>query len=308
VIASFADCFHFSGCSGLVSIDSCFTSGSHDDPINVHGTHLQITAVDARGAITVKFMHPQTYGFEAFFAGDSIAFINPQTLTAVGLAKLKTAKLINRREMVLEVEGDIPANIQPGLCIENLTCTPEVLIRNSRFERTNTRGLLITTRRKVVISNNTFFHTGMYPILIADDALSWFESGPVTDVTIANNTFDGCGYNTGSGAINIAPENHTLLPGIAVHRNIRIINNIFKGGYNTVLSARSVQGLVFTGNNITQTGLTANSAVPEAIQLTACKNVLITGNHFNYKGSPVIHAATMAKDDITTDMPVSLKP
>jgi polygalacturonase len=307
VIASFADCFHFSGCSGLVSIDSCYTSGSHDDPINVHGTHLQITAVDAKGAITVKFMHPQTYGFEGFFAGDSIAFINPQTLTAVGLAKLKTAKLINRREMVLEVDGDMPANIQPGLCIENLTCTPEVLIRNSRFERTNTRGLLITTRRKVVISNNTFFHTGMYPILIADDALSWFESGPVTDVTIANNTFDGCGYNTGSGAINIAPENHTLLPGIAVHRNIRIINNTFKGGYSTVLSARSVQGLVFTGNNITTTGLTANSSVPEAIQLTACKNVQVTGNHFNYKGTPVIHATTMAKDDITTDMPVREK-
>jgi hypothetical protein len=39
-IASFADCFHFSGCKGLIKIDSCYTSGSHDDPINVHGTHL----------------------------------------------------------------------------------------------------------------------------------------------------------------------------------------------------------------------------------------------------------------------------
>lgn len=308
VIASFADCFHFSGCSGLVSIDSCFTSGSHDDPINVHGTHLQITAVDEKGAITVKFMHPQTYGFEAFFAGDSIAFVNPQTLTAVGLAKLKTARLINRREMLLEVEGEMPANIQPGLCIENLTCTPEVRITNSRFERANTRGLLITTRRKVVISNNTFYHTGMYPILIADDALSWFESGPVTDVTIANNIFDGCGYNTGSGAINIAPENHTLLPGMPVHRNISIINNTFKSGYSTVLSARSVQGLIFTGNIITQTGVTVNSNAPEAIQLTACKNVQVTGNRFSYKGTPVINAATMGKDDIKTDMPVTVKP
>ena len=44
IIASFADCFHFSGCRGLVKIDSCFTSGSHDDPVNVHGTHLQITS------------------------------------------------------------------------------------------------------------------------------------------------------------------------------------------------------------------------------------------------------------------------
>ena len=69
IIAAFADCFHFSGCKGLVRIDSCFTSGSHDDPINVHGTHLKITSVDATKKMIVRFMHHQTYGFDAFLAG-----------------------------------------------------------------------------------------------------------------------------------------------------------------------------------------------------------------------------------------------
>ena len=108
IIASFADCFHFSGCRGLVKIDSCFTSGSHDDAVNVHGTHLQITKVDG-GKITVRFMHHQTYGFDAFFAGDSIAFVDPKTLMPLGTAKLKTAKLINKREMEIEVEGTLPS-------------------------------------------------------------------------------------------------------------------------------------------------------------------------------------------------------
>jgi hypothetical protein len=39
----------------------------------------------------------------------------------------------------------------------------------------------------VVIQNNTFYRTGMYPILIADDASGWFESEPLQDVTIRNN-------------------------------------------------------------------------------------------------------------------------
>src|SRR5206468_12764963 len=108
----------------------------------------------------------------------------------VAYAKLTAAKLINRREMEIEVDRDLPSFVTNGLCIENLTWTPEVLIQNSRFERTNTRGLLLTTRRKVIIENNVFYKTGMSPILIADDALSWFESGAVQDVTIRNNTFD----------------------------------------------------------------------------------------------------------------------
>ncbi len=308
IIASFADCFHFSGCKGLVSIDSCFTSGSHDDPINIHGTHLQITRLGAAHTITVRFMHPQTYGFPAFFAGDSIAFTNPQTLLPVALAKLKTAKLTNKREMQLVVEGPLPANIKAGLCIENLTCTPAVVIKNSRFERTNTRGLLITTRRKVVIENNTFFRAGMYPILIADDALSWYESGPVQDLTINNNTFIECGYNTGSGAITIAPENHTLVAGKVVHRNIRITNNSFTVGNNAVLAARSVGNLVFTGNRINLTSFMQNDSTLAAITLTACKKVFIEKNSFNFPQPAVVNAVTMADTDIDTDLRIHYLP
>lgn len=306
IIASFADCFHFSGCRGLITIDSCLTSGSHDDPINVHGTHLQISTVDA-GNIKVRFMHPQTYGFPAFFAGDSIAFINPKTLLPLGFAKLKTAKLINRREMEIEVDGAIPAFVSSELCIENLTWTPKVIIRNSRFERTNTRGLLITTRRKVLIENNHFLHTGMYPILIADDALSWFESGAVQDVTIRNNVFEECGNNSGSGAINIAPENNDPAEVNSVHRNIRITGNVFMVNKGEVLRARSVDRLVFTGNKIIHTNLLQNDADKPVIYVTACKNVVVEKNTFDAKGWPAVQLSKMNTTDIKTDINVTVK-
>lgn len=248
-------------------------------------------------------MHHQTYGFDAFYAGDSIAFINPQTLMPLGTAKLKSAKLVSKKEMEIEVGGSLASFIKTGLCIENLTWTPEVIIRNNRFERTNTRGLLITTRRKVLIENNVFFHTGMFPILIADDASSWFESGGVQDVTIRNNLFEDCGYNSGSGAVNIAPENHELIVGNMVHRNINIVGNRFKLINNTLLSARSVDHLVFSGNNITFSDPSLNQK--PIFDLTACKNVRIENNQFDGLQVPVINAIKMTVADLQTDFKVN---
>ncbi len=304
IISCFADCFHFSGCKGKVLIDSCFTSGSHDDPVNVHGTHLKITSIDADQKMIVRFMHHQTYGFEAFFAGDSIAFINPQTLQPVAFAVLKNAELVNKREMLLEINGAMPANILTGLCIENLTWTPEVTIRNSHFERTNTRGLLLTTRRKILIENNTFFRTGMHAILIANDATSWFESGAVQDVTIRNNTFTECGYNSSPGnfVIAIAPENHELLPGYFVHRNIRIENNTFNIYDFPVLTARSVDNLSFTGNKVVWTTFMENGAKRSGFDLTACKNVSINTNTFEVPEAPLIKVNGMSRNDLNTDI------
>ena len=306
VIASFADCLHFSGCRGTVEIDSCFMSGAHDDPINIHGTHLQITGIDAAKKLTVRFMHHQTYGFQAFFPGDSIAFVEPQTLKPSGLARIKTARLVNLREMELEIEGVLPENVKSGLCIENLTWTPNVIIRNSRFERTNTRGLLITTRRQVLIENNTFYHIGMHAILIADDASNWFESGRVMDVTIRNNVFEDCGYNSfpGNYIIAIDPENHKLVPGYCVHHNIRIENNTFKMYDYPILSARSVENLIFTGNKIVQTNFMGKGDKRPGFILTTCSKVEVRGNTFSSDLDPTILADKMEKRDIKSNLPI----
>ncbi|MCU0395498.1 MAG: right-handed parallel beta-helix repeat-containing protein [Chitinophagaceae bacterium] len=301
VISSFADCFHFSGCRGKVIVDSCFASGSHDDPINVHGTHMQITGVHGAGRLTVRFMHHQTYGFPAFFAGDSIAFVNPQTLLPLGYGRVRSATLVNNKEMELELHDPLPADVREGICVENITWTPEVVITNSRFERTNTRGLLITTRRPVRIENNVLYHTGMFPILIADDASSWFESGPVQDVVIRNNVFDGCGYNSSSGAINIAPENHAWEAGKYVHRNIRIVDNTFRALNNAVLQARSVDGLVFSGNTIEYLQGSPKTDLP-AVQLDGCSGVLIERNKVSPPILPIIKAVRTKRSDVKTDM------
>lgn len=298
VIASFADCFHFSGCKGKILVDGCKTSGSHDDPMNVHGTHLKISEITADKKIKVQFMHHQTYGFEAFFAGDSIGFTRPQTLQPIVSGKLKSAKLISKKEMELVLDGELSDKVKVGDVIENISWTPEVTVRNSHFERTNTRGMLLTTSRKILIENNTFYRTGMHAILIADDASSWFESGAVKDVTIRNNTFQECSGTV----INIAPENHELVDGFYVHHNIKIENNIFNVFDSSIVSARSTDGLNFSNNTINTSETFPMSPNNNVVSLTACNNVVVKKNKFNTTWQPKITTSKMTNKLIKTDI------
>lgn len=183
--------------------------------------------------------------------------------------------------------------------------TPSVTIRDCRFERTNTRGLLITTRRKVLIENNTFYRTGMHAILIADDASGWYESGPVQDVTIRNNTFEECGYNQAPGnyVIAIAPENHELVPGYMVHRNIRIENNVFKVYDFPVLTARSTEALIFKNNKIIRTGfMEPKGDYRPQFKLNACRKVEIRNNPVEGFSDISVQLENMDKKEVITDI------
>ncbi|WP_245729193.1 right-handed parallel beta-helix repeat-containing protein [Niabella drilacis] len=307
IIAAFADAFHFSGCKGTILIDSCVASGLHDDPVNVHGTHLKITEKIDDRHVKLQFMHHQTYGFAAFFAGDSIAFIDPGTLQEMGYARIRKAVLVNKKEMVAELDRPVPGAAGPGLCIENLTWTPSVEIRNSLFERTNTRGVLITTRRKVVIENNVFRRTGMHAILIADDAASWYESGPVRDVTIRNNTFESCGYNQAPGSYVIAllPENHQRAPVYYVHRNITITGNTFDLMDAPVLIAKSVAGLVFNANRIKRGAGGGALLKQPAFELRDCKNISIKKNTTDLPWPVQVHITATDRKTVQTDLHIT---
>lgn len=307
-MASFADGMHFSGCKGAIEITHSHFKGLHDDPVNVHGTHLQITERISPKVLKLKFMHHQTYGVEAFFAGDSIAFVRSAALQGLGNGRITAARMLSEREMEVTLNEDVPATVQVGDCLENITWTPSLTIRNCRFEGTNTRGLLVTTRKKVIIADNTFYRTGMHAILIADDASSWYESGPVQDVTITGNIFEGCGYNSAPGnfVIAIAPENHTLVKGYMVHRNIRIENNDFRIYDYPILTARSTSNLIFSHNRITwmQNFMAPQTQMSASFSLTACEKVKIKENDFKVPFQPEIQLKEMLPATVATDLPV----
>jgi len=276
--AAFADFLHLSGCRGKITVLNSLFEGAHDDPINVHGTHLRVVGRPAPDQLIVRFMHGQSYGFQAFHPGDDIDFVRERSLLVYASNSVKEARLLNPREMLLTLEQPAPDSIEPSDVVENATWTPEVEIRGNRFARIPTRGVLMTTRRKVVIEDNEFDRMAMSGILIADDAASWYESGMVNDVTIRGNRFIACG----EPVIGILPENEHIDADTPVHRNIVIESNEFYMKGDHVVQAKSTQGLHFVNNQLEQAasaGKDRDNGRPP-IRLQGCTDVVIEGNTF----------------------------
>ncbi|SEJ04260.1 Right handed beta helix region [Dyadobacter sp. SG02] len=280
IIASSADFMHFSGCRGKVTVEDCRFSGAHDDPINVHGTNLRIVGRPDAHTLKVRFMHGQSYGFNAFFPQDTVAFVHSASMERFANGVVKTVDRLNDREVLLTFEKPVPAALEAHDCVENMTWTPEVLIRGNHFARTRTRGVLLTTPRKAVIENNTFLRTGMSAVLIEADAEGWYESGPVRDVTIRNNEFIDCAYAGGPGnaVIAINPSNKVADIKKPVHFNIRIEGNTFKTFDYPVLYAKSTQGLLFGNNRIIRTtALRPQSENHNMLWFNGCSGVEVSG-------------------------------
>lgn len=280
ILASSADFMHFSGCSGKIMITGCKFAGAQDDPINVHGTNLRaIEQVDGQ-TLKLRFMHGQSYGYNAFFKGDTVAFVKAATMQRFASACVSSVKRLTDRVVEVSFDRSIPKGLELNHdCVENISCTPELEVRNCYFTRTSTRGTLVTTPRKVIIADNTYYKTGMSAILIEGDAEGWYESGPVKDVLIQNNTFIDCAYNGGPGNAVIAlhPSNTIIDARHPVHQNVRIIGNTFKTSGNPVLYAKSTEGVVFKENRIT--GTAPVTGLPKSILiLNGCRNVVIKHN------------------------------
>ena len=126
------------------------------------------------------------------------------------------------------------------------------------------------------------------------------------DVTIRNNRFEEYGYNSAPGnyIIAIAPENHQQLPGKYVHHNIRIENNFFKVYDTPVLTAKSVDGLMFSNNTVSRSELLTGANNKPTINLVGCNNVIVRNNIFPATEKAVINFKNMSAKQLKADIPV----
>lgn len=242
--AAYADFVHLSSCAGYVKVSGCYFAGSHDDDINIHGTHQQIVEASPK-ELKLRYMHPQTFGFLAYTAGDTIEIVNPHTLMPLERGVVADSRMTDEYHTVVTLREPISdASGIVGMVVDNITWYPTVEIRDNTFSRMPTRGILLTSRRSALIEGNRFMRCPMPAILIADDARSWYESGRVTDVVIRENLFVECS----SPVIDIAPENDVI--GGYVHGGICIEGNEFVSSAGATLKARSVDGLSIDRNKV----------------------------------------------------------
>lgn len=242
ILASSADFLHFSGCAGKVKVNGCRFSGAQDDCINVHGTYLVVDEVLSEKQMRLRFAHHQTYGMQAFWPGDTVSFVNRNSLRTHSCTVVDSVSRLSDREVLLTVQDAVPDCVRNGeFAIENLTWTPEVEISDNYFTRTNTRGNLISTPRHSIIRDNVYDKVGMSGIFISGDANDWYESGAVKDLTITGNRFIDCAYNHGAMVL-IEPTN-TCEDG-PVHGTIRILSNRFESEGIDPVRSKSVGNLV----------------------------------------------------------------
>ncbi len=237
-IASTADFFQFSGCKGDLIIENCKAWGAQDDYVNVHGTHLRVISQRKKeNSITVRFMHPESWGFQAFEKGDIIEFIKWDTLIPFGEATVISYERLNDMEIKLFLNCAPPPLELCKDVVENASWTPDLYVRNCQFGPTEGRGVLCTTRGRVIIENNMFRNLWGPALLIEDDCNFWFESGYTRDITFRNNKVINCEYASmfeNAPVIRYTPkvmnENSTEF----VHGKLTVENNFFEiGNHNT---------------------------------------------------------------------------
>ena len=232
-ISSTADFFQFSGCRGQLLLENCRAWGAQDDYINVHGTHLRIVAADAKErSMTVRFMHAETWGLQAFETGDRLEFIRWDTLLPYAETVVTAYRKLNDTDVRLFVDRPLPEQLVPDAdVVENATWTPDLTVRGCDFGAAWGRGVLCTTRGRVRIENNRFYHLAGPALVIEDDCNFWFESGYTRDVVFRGNEVIGC--NSGGSyphapVICCAPKVLRAVEGAYVHGKLTVTENTFR--------------------------------------------------------------------------------
>lgn len=194
-IASTADFFQFSGCRGQLTIENCKAYGAQDDYVNVHGTHLKVVKQNKRKkTITVRFMHNESWGFQAFEKGDTLEFIRWDTLKPYAETTVLDFERLNDTDIKLFLDRPLPEIRLRKDVVENATWTPDLHVTDCDFGPTTGRGILCTTRGKVIIENNSFHKVWGPALLIEDDCNFWFESGYTKEIVFRNNIVTDCDY------------------------------------------------------------------------------------------------------------------
>lgn len=235
-----ADCIQISSCYGKVDIGNCFFSGSQDDPINIHGTYLEVVNISGKDA-ELRFCQSETWGWMPFNKGDEVCFVDQNTMCRKEFCRVAEVHSVFGDTVKITLDRDMEKFADNGrYVLENMSAYPDADVHDSIFECYPTRGLLLTSAGKCRVFNNEFRQTAARPAIhISSDANEWYESGGVRDVQIFNNRFLFC-RNT---AVNILP-NIPEPSEESVHCNVRVFGNIFEECSEPLMRCCSVAELV----------------------------------------------------------------
>lgn len=264
--SSFADGIHVSGCGGKFEIINSKFDNTLDDPINIHGTYTKLQKIEG-DLLYLSYMHHQQAGFRQFNDFDDIVFYNADNLEKlidrpIPIKKYMGFKHQSTKEMIVKIDKKDAEYLKKflgqktNIVCENLTYCPEILIKNNEFSNIATRCILATSSKKTIIEDNVFHGSSLATLYFSNDAMEWYESGPIKDLTIRKNIFNvkSIGREAWDDApaifINPIINSKSIDPNTFIHQNIKIENNIFNIYDESIIRAKFTSNIQFINNLI----------------------------------------------------------
>ena len=305
VYSASADATHFSNVKGRVVVENAFFETMMDDAINVHSTCLDIAEIVAPDTLRCRYRHEQAIGFEIFLPGETLRFIAGSTLENGKTAKVKRVRRISPTEVLLVLDGRVPAEIRVGDAVENADFQPEVVFCGNVVQNNRARGALFTTPRRVRVENNIFRNVAGSAILLAGDAQGWYESGACEDVAIRGNTFENnltSRFQFTEAVISIYPEVRELAAQKRFyHKNIAIEENVFRTFDVPLLFAISAEKIRFANNRIFRNRDFASwNRKPFAFR--RCADITIRGNSVAPVGKKTLKKQNWTLADVDLEL------
>lgn len=272
VLSVSADATHFVNCTGQITYKDCTFTSMLDDAGNFHGIYTIVEEKLDAHTLLLRYGHFQQRGINLYRPGDVVRLVDNQTMLPYQELTVTGAELLSGENLKLTVAETLPDSLQKDHVIENHTRMPSVHLDGCTCGNNRPRGFLLTTCKKVLVENCTFYNMNC-AIECAGDANSWYESGPVCDVTIRHNNFADAAY-AGGYVVTIAPAVRENV-GQHYHHGITIEDNHFRLHEKRFLYARYTDGLVFRGNTYTEDLTLPSHPVGAPIVTENCTNTAI---------------------------------
>lgn len=242
-----SDATHFVHCGGVIRLEDCVFESMLDDAGNFHGVYTPAEEAVEPNLLKIRYPHGR---IDCYLPGDRVQLTDMRRMQSVWEGVIREVRDLDRQYTLLRF--DIPLPPVEGLAATNLTRQPDqVIITGCRTGKNRPRGFLLTCRGRVRVEKNVFYNSDC-GIEMAGDANDWYESGPVEDVLIRDNTFQDCGYAWGCPAIHINPA--IPLGDAPYHGKVVITDNRFVTFNRWLLAAHHVANITFTDNTFTSTG------------------------------------------------------
>jgi hypothetical protein len=282
-VSTTADATHFVNCKGTITVKNSYFAHMLDDAINVHGIYTRIVEIKDDYTLGIQQKHEEQVGFDFAEPGDTLVVADIKTLMPVDTLVVKSYKWFNEEYQEVTFDKPLNKNVEINFGIENLSWCAGLNFINNTVEKNRARGILFSTRGKVLVEGNTFSNM-MAGISISGDNNYWFESGPSDSIFIRNNKFlNCCTGSKGNTVIMIAPIiTHPELSKGHYIKYVSISNNFFEAFDKGLVYALSVEKLEFTGNIIVHNA-SLKPLFPEkpTFEINKCQQVLLEKNVFN---------------------------